>query len=157
MSRYPIVVRLDGNETPRRGARILQEAGKPNIYPEATMLDGAKRAVELAKVTADVWSDRAEQYRTRRDPLGGRGFSISSSSGASRVPASTCSIVATGGGHVARRLRELGAKRRHRRSRTGHAGGRERAGRASAVRRLELRRGRMPVSPLITSPTCSRR
>jgi len=26
----------------------LADAGTPNIYPEATMLDGAKRAVELA-------------------------------------------------------------------------------------------------------------
>jgi hypothetical protein len=27
----------------------LSDAGKPNIYPEATMLEGAERAVELAK------------------------------------------------------------------------------------------------------------
>jgi len=48
MSKYPIVVRLDGTNA-EEGRRILQEAGKPNIYPEATMLDGAKRAVELAR------------------------------------------------------------------------------------------------------------
>ena len=47
MSKYPIVVRLDGTNA-EEGRRILQEAGKPNIYPEATMLEGAKRAVELA-------------------------------------------------------------------------------------------------------------
>jgi succinyl-CoA synthetase beta subunit len=48
MSRYPIVVRLDGTNS-AEGRRILADAGKPNIYPEATMLDGARRAVELAK------------------------------------------------------------------------------------------------------------
>jgi succinyl-CoA synthetase beta subunit len=48
MSAYPIVVRLDGTNA-EEGRRILAEAGKPNIYPEATMLDGARRAVELAK------------------------------------------------------------------------------------------------------------
>jgi len=48
MSGHPIVVRLDGTNA-EEGRKILQEAGKPNIHPEATMLEGAKRAVELAK------------------------------------------------------------------------------------------------------------
>jgi len=47
MSRYAIVVRLDGTNAVE-GRQILADAGKPNIYPEATMLDGARRAVELA-------------------------------------------------------------------------------------------------------------
>ena len=47
MSQYPIVVRLDGTNA-EEGRRILADAGKPNIYPEATMLEGAERAVELA-------------------------------------------------------------------------------------------------------------
>jgi succinyl-CoA synthetase beta subunit len=47
MSRYPIVVRLDGTNA-EEGRAILAEAGKANIHPEATMLDGARRAVELA-------------------------------------------------------------------------------------------------------------
>jgi succinyl-CoA synthetase beta subunit len=47
MSRYPIVVRLDGTNA-EEGRSILAEAGKANIHPEATMLDGARRAVELA-------------------------------------------------------------------------------------------------------------
>jgi succinyl-CoA synthetase beta subunit len=47
MARYPIVVRLDGTNA-EEGRKILADAGKPNIYPEATMLDGARRAVELA-------------------------------------------------------------------------------------------------------------
>ena len=48
MSRYPIVVRLDGTNA-EEGRQILAEAGRPNIHPEATMLDGARRAVELAQ------------------------------------------------------------------------------------------------------------
>ena len=48
MSQYPIVVRLDGTNS-EEGRRILAEAGKPNIHPEATMLEGARRAVELAQ------------------------------------------------------------------------------------------------------------
>jgi succinyl-CoA synthetase beta subunit len=51
MSSYPIVVRLDGTNS-EEGRRILAEAGRANIYPEATMLDGARRAVELAKAAA---------------------------------------------------------------------------------------------------------
>ncbi|HVM70061.1 MAG TPA: ADP-forming succinate--CoA ligase subunit beta [Gaiellaceae bacterium] len=48
MSRYPIVVRLDGTNA-EEGRRILAEAGRPNIHPESTMLDGARRAVELSQ------------------------------------------------------------------------------------------------------------
>jgi succinyl-CoA synthetase beta subunit len=47
MSRYPIVVRLDGTNA-EEGRRILADAGTSNIHPQATMLDGARRAVELA-------------------------------------------------------------------------------------------------------------
>ena len=45
---YPIVVRLDGTNA-EEGRAILADAGKENIHPEATMLDGARRAVELAR------------------------------------------------------------------------------------------------------------
>src|SRR5205085_2517281 len=48
MSQYPVVVRLDGTNA-AEGRKILADAGKSNIYPEATMLEGAKRAVELAR------------------------------------------------------------------------------------------------------------
>jgi len=48
MSGHPIVVRLDGTNA-EEGRRLLVEAGRPNIHPEATMLDGARRAVELAR------------------------------------------------------------------------------------------------------------
>ena len=43
----PIVVRLDGTNA-EEGRRILRDAGLPNLHTEATMLDGARRAVELA-------------------------------------------------------------------------------------------------------------
>jgi succinyl-CoA synthetase beta subunit len=43
----PIVVRLDGTNA-EEGRRLLQEAAPSNLHVEATMLDGARRAVELA-------------------------------------------------------------------------------------------------------------
>jgi succinyl-CoA synthetase beta subunit len=43
----PIVVRLDGTNA-EEGRRILRDAALPNLHTEATMLDGARRAVELA-------------------------------------------------------------------------------------------------------------
>jgi succinyl-CoA synthetase beta subunit len=43
----PIVVRLDGTNA-EEGRRLLREAAPPNLHTEATMLDGARRAVELA-------------------------------------------------------------------------------------------------------------
>jgi succinyl-CoA synthetase beta subunit len=43
----PIVVRLDGTNA-EEGRKILTEAAPPNLYVEPTMLDAAKKAVELA-------------------------------------------------------------------------------------------------------------
>jgi len=43
----PIVVRLDGTNA-KEGRQLLREAAPPNLHAEATMLDGARRAVELA-------------------------------------------------------------------------------------------------------------
>jgi succinyl-CoA synthetase beta subunit len=43
----PIVVRLDGTNA-EEGRTILADAAPPNLYVEPTMLDAAKRAVELA-------------------------------------------------------------------------------------------------------------
>jgi succinyl-CoA synthetase beta subunit len=43
----PIVVRLDGTNA-EAGRRILADAALPNLHAESTMLDGARRAVELA-------------------------------------------------------------------------------------------------------------
>jgi len=44
---HPIVVRLDGTNA-EEGRKILDEASPPNLYVEPTMLDAARRAVELA-------------------------------------------------------------------------------------------------------------
>jgi len=43
----PIVVRLDGTNA-EEGRRILADAAAPNLYVEPTMLEAARRAVELA-------------------------------------------------------------------------------------------------------------
>jgi succinyl-CoA synthetase beta subunit len=43
----PIVVRLDGTNA-EEGRQLLEEAAPPNLHVEPTMLDAAKRAVELA-------------------------------------------------------------------------------------------------------------
>jgi succinyl-CoA synthetase beta subunit len=43
----PIVVRLDGTNA-EEGRRILADAAPPNLFVEPTMLDAARRAVELA-------------------------------------------------------------------------------------------------------------
>jgi len=45
---HPIVVRLDGTNA-EEGRRLLSEAAPPNLYPEPTMLDAARRAVELSR------------------------------------------------------------------------------------------------------------
>jgi succinyl-CoA synthetase beta subunit len=45
---HPIVVRFDGTNA-AEGRQILEDAGRDNIHVEATMLDAAKRAVELAQ------------------------------------------------------------------------------------------------------------
>ncbi|HEX4525752.1 MAG TPA: ADP-forming succinate--CoA ligase subunit beta [Gaiellaceae bacterium] len=44
----PIVVRLDGTNA-EEGRRILADAAPPNLYVEPTMLDAARKAVELAE------------------------------------------------------------------------------------------------------------
>jgi succinyl-CoA synthetase beta subunit len=44
----PIVVRLDGTEA-EEGRRLLADAAPPNVHPESTMLDAARRVVELAR------------------------------------------------------------------------------------------------------------
>jgi succinyl-CoA synthetase beta subunit len=44
----PIVVRLDGTNA-EEGRRLLADVAPPNLHVESTMLDGARRAVELAQ------------------------------------------------------------------------------------------------------------
>jgi succinyl-CoA synthetase beta subunit len=43
----PIVVRLDGTNA-QEGRDLLTQAALPNVHVEPTMLDAARRAVELA-------------------------------------------------------------------------------------------------------------
>jgi succinyl-CoA synthetase beta subunit len=43
----PIVVRLDGTNA-EEGRKILADAAPSNLYVEPTMLEAARRAVELA-------------------------------------------------------------------------------------------------------------
>jgi succinyl-CoA synthetase beta subunit len=45
---HPLVVRLDGTNA-EEGRRILSEAAPPNVEVEPTMLDAARRAVELVR------------------------------------------------------------------------------------------------------------
>jgi succinyl-CoA synthetase beta subunit len=49
----PIVVRLDGTNA-EEGRRILEEAAHPAIVPAATMLEAARKAVELAHAGQEV-------------------------------------------------------------------------------------------------------
>jgi succinyl-CoA synthetase beta subunit len=44
---HPIVVRFDGTNA-EEGRALLEEAAQPNLHVEATMLEAARRAVELA-------------------------------------------------------------------------------------------------------------
>ena len=52
-ARYPIVVRLDGTNA-EEGRRILEEAAHPMIVPAATMLEAARKAVEIAMASGGV-------------------------------------------------------------------------------------------------------
>jgi succinyl-CoA synthetase beta subunit len=45
---HPIVVRLDGTNA-EEGRKLLSDAAPEGVYAEATMLDGARKAVELAR------------------------------------------------------------------------------------------------------------
>jgi len=44
----PIVVRLDGTNA-EEGRKVLADAAPPNLHVEPTMLEAARRAVELSK------------------------------------------------------------------------------------------------------------
>ena len=45
--KVPLVVRLDGTNQ-EEGLKLLAEANLPNLHQEKTMLDAARRVVELA-------------------------------------------------------------------------------------------------------------
>ena len=52
----PFVVRLDGTND-KEGRALLAEADLPNVHTESTMLDAARRVVELAGVSILVGND----------------------------------------------------------------------------------------------------
>ena len=61
---HPIVVRLDGTNA-EEGRKILAEAAPANLHVEATMLDGARRAVELSHERRVVGARRGVPGRAR--------------------------------------------------------------------------------------------
>ena len=87
----------------------------------------------------DVWSERAEMYRTSEAHREGPDLDLLVEWAAG---ARTALDVATGGGHVARRLREAGIEVVTLRSGARDAAGRRLPGRGPALRRRELRRRR---------------
>ena len=100
---HPIVVRLDGTNA-EEGRQILRRREPANLYVEPTMLDAARRAVELARDGRLVGA-RARPTARRRSSARARDLDLI----AAWIPAgATVLDVATGGGHVARRLREQG-------------------------------------------------
>ena len=100
----PIVVRLDGTNA-EEGRKVLADAAPEGLHVEATMLDGARRAVEMAQCLTG--RARAEAYRTSPEHREGEDLDliVRWAEGAE-----TALDVATGGGHVARRLREAGVE-----------------------------------------------
>ena len=103
----PIVVRLDGTNA-EEGREILADAAPPNLYVEPTMLEAARSARWSWRHDATSGRARGARYRDERRRIARAPTSSCSSSGASPAAGVTALDVATGGGHVARRLREEG-------------------------------------------------
>jgi hypothetical protein len=121
---HPIVVRLDGTNA-EEGRKLLAEASPPNLHVEPTMLDAARRAVELAQGrTSGPTAPRptARARHTARGPT-----STSSSSGPpERRPGSTSPPAAgtSRAGCVTPASRSSPPTRRRACSRTSSAGAR---------------------------------
>ena len=99
-------MRLDGTNA-EEGRPLLAEAAPPNLEVEPTMLDAARRAVELATMTRRLVATVREAYRESEAHREGPDLDLIVEWAAG---ARTALDVATGGGHVARRLREAGLK-----------------------------------------------
>jgi len=85
---HPIVVRLDGTNA-EEGRQILADSGQENLHVEPTMLEGAQRAVELAKLPI---SGTSEPRRTgSRRPMRRARISTSWSSRVRLGRAARCS------------------------------------------------------------------
>jgi succinyl-CoA synthetase beta subunit len=63
--KLPLVVRLDGTNS-EEGLKILAEADLPNLNQETTMLDAARRVVELASQAHPPAADAGASERDRR-------------------------------------------------------------------------------------------
>ena len=101
---HPIVVRLDGTNA-EEGRQILAEAAPPNLHVEPTMLEAAtprRGAGGMTRPGRSAPRRTARATRTARAPTST--WSSSGRAGGRRKALD----VATGGGHVARRLREAG-------------------------------------------------
>src|SRR3712207_7269241 len=61
----PIVVRLDGTNA-EEGRQILAENTPENVVTEETMLDAARRAVELARTTRDRSEEHTSELQSRQ-------------------------------------------------------------------------------------------
>ena len=149
----PIVVRLDGTNA-EEGRRILADAAPPSLHVEPTMLDAARRAVELAGMT--------------RRPGASAPSSTATSTAHSRG-ADLDLVVEWAAGlrdgdrrRDRRRARRAAAARGRARGRelrpgAGDAARRHLLRRGPAVRRRELRPRGHAASPRTTSPTSRRR
>ena len=136
----PLVVRLDGTNA-EEGRAILAESAPPNLHVEPTMLDAARNA---------QWSWRrdrrlvgAREALPHESDAHREGATSTCSSPGPRAPR-TALDVATGGGHVARRLREAGLEVVTLRPGSRDAPGRHLPRGGPALRRRELRRRRLP-------------
>ena len=91
----------------------------------------------------DIWNERAEAYRTSQTHASGDDLDLVVE-WCEPAEGVTVLDVATGGGHVARRLREAGAEVVTVDAAPGMQPDVDRARRPSPVRRRELRRRRLP-------------
>ena len=109
----PMVVRLDGTNA-EEGRALLEGDAEP-----LRRADDARRRAACggARGVSDRWSAHAEAYRQSEAHRSGADLELI----VEWAEGETALDVASGGGHVARRLREAGLHGRHRRSRAGHA------------------------------------
>ena len=148
-SSVPIVVRLDGTNA-EEGRRILAEAAPPNLHVEPTMLDAARARRGAGGMTTSGTSGR-EAYRDSGDARAGDDLDLVVEW---CEPARGRALdVATGGGHVARRLREAGAEVVTLDPSPGMQADVSRPAEDLPFADGELRRRRHAASPRTTSPT----
>ena len=110
----PIVVRLDGTNA-EEGRKMLADAAPPEPLRRADDARGRAARGGAGRMT-DVWSQRADAFRESPTHREGPDLDLLVE-WCEPGPDVKVLDVATGGGHVARRLRDGGLHGRHRRSR----------------------------------------